>query len=206
MICKYFLLKNYILRSLLKKAKEKYNISWRFLLNIIFITLSHVGFPRIGVWGLWLIAEVLFRKPVWVWSKIKGKCHTRLWSQVQLSLGLIQGGWVGRGDRWNTISTTEVSLPLLDAKGLAFCFSRLVFGSGLPRWVSLIRRSSPHQLKATLRKEWYPWVFDRNPYSREGAQGRAPRSVHSHRLWTSPLLSPLEHHYSSAPRTGSGTQ
>ena len=59
--------------SLLKKAKEKYNISWRFPLNIILITLSNVGFPRIGVWGLWLIAEVLFRKPVWVWSRIKGK-------------------------------------------------------------------------------------------------------------------------------------
>ena len=50
----------------------------------------------------------------------KGEAATRdSGSQVQLSLGLIQGGWVGRGDRWNTISTTEVSLPLLDAKGLA---------------------------------------------------------------------------------------
>ena len=188
--------------SLLKKAKEKYNISWRFLLNIIFIPLSHVGFPRIRVWALWLIAEVLFRKPIWVWSRIKGKwpCETvvpgtaKPWPD--------SGRWVGHGDLWSTISTTEVSLPLLDAKGLASWFSRFVFGSGLPRWVSLIRRSRPHQLKATLGKEWHPWVWQEPTQQGRGSG----QSGHSHRLWTSPLLPPLEHHYSSAPSTGSGTQ
>lgn len=59
-----------------------------------------------------------------------------LWSQVQSSPGLIQGGWVGSGALWNTTSQ-RCLLPTLMPQGWPFVFpDQLVFGCGLP-WVGL---------------------------------------------------------------------
>ena len=138
--------------SLLQKAKERYNISWQFLLNIIFITLSHVRIPRIRVWGLWLIVEVLFRKSVRVWSRIKGKqphetvvpAKAKPWPD---------SGWMG--GTWRPLEHSQYhrgvsSPPWCQGTGLLF------FQISLWLWATQVgltdQEKQPHQLKAALRK------------------------------------------------------
>lgn len=141
-----------------------------------------------------LLQKQLFRKPVWAWSRIKGNgpCETVVPGTAKPwpDSGRMGGTW--RPLEHYQYHRGVPSPPWCQRAGV------LIFQISLWLWrlqVGLTdqeKQQTPstgrHLRKSGTRES------DRSHTAGTGLRADG----HSHRLWTSPLLPPLEHHYSSA--------